>query len=343
MILRPKNNLFWVVVFALLAAAFFLKFYIPVLIENIYLSGKVGILNKILSSSETRPLGFYQGRLEEVFWGPFSVICFYSAFLLFSLRFLIDAKPKTFIISVFLFLLVAKFEILFYPPFGDTIGGPFTEASWLFRNNFDYLGLTRQESFIKGGPKIYIFSVYPAYLAILMKLFNGASVAWLIHHLIAFLCGAVAVTYFREILTKITDKKNALLTAVMLLSLPLFQSQVEAVNMEISMVAFSILAFYKLARKEFIWACVFSIIAAAIKGVAIITCGVVFVAGILSFLLGKEERFSLRPFIAAILSGLFVIGQWYGAFYVLNEKGQADMVGFMEGWYVIKSLKEFYI
>ena len=64
------------------------------------------------------------------------------------LVFLKNAKARAFGAMVFAYLVLTKIEVLFYPPYGDAIGGPFSEAIWLARHGFDYVELFHQDGYL---------------------------------------------------------------------------------------------------------------------------------------------------------------------------------------------------
>ena len=57
----------------------------------------------------------------------------------------------------FAYLLLAKFEVLVFPPYGDAIGGCFAEGIWLAKNSFNYLGLLKEDSYSLGGRRCICF------------------------------------------------------------------------------------------------------------------------------------------------------------------------------------------
>ena len=115
----------------LIASSLLIKIFSPRAVENLYHSGKVDILNEWTDARGAQSLDFYAGRMEEVLFGPLSMVFSGLAFLLFSLKFLQGVKKIWFFAAVFLYLIFIKFEILFSPPYGDSASGPWMEAVWL--------------------------------------------------------------------------------------------------------------------------------------------------------------------------------------------------------------------
>jgi len=233
-----------------------------------------------------------------------------------------------------------KFEILFFPPFGDSASGPFAEAIWLVKNSFNYVGLAKQPGFIDGGPKVYLFSIYPTFLALQMKLFSNAKIFLLINHIFLFIFGSITVSYFREILLRITTKEKALLTSVFLISLPVFQNQVETINMEMPLAMFSMLAVYYLSNKNLLMAGIMSILAAMAKGVGIFVCGTVAVISIILFIVDEKLRFKPKTALCGAITLIFLVVKYYAAFFILYDKGEVADVGAFQG---LKLINIFWI
>ncbi|MCK5215521.1 MAG: hypothetical protein KAR05_09235 [Candidatus Omnitrophica bacterium] len=302
------------------------------------------VLNALTKSQGEQPLNFYVWRLEEILFGPAKMVISGLIFTAFALLYLQKASILLYFLWVFAYLVVTRPEVLLYPPYGDAIGGPFAEAIWLFKNNFDYIGLSKQAIFIHGGPKVYLFSIYPAFIAVMLKLFRDPEVFLIINHLVVFSWGALLIAYFREILLKICSPKIALLMSMGILAMPLFQAQVEAINMEIPMVLFSILAVYQLTKKNIALAAIFSVVAAMVKGVAILICGTVTLIAVFLFFFGeKGERFNWRYVFWGVITLGFITGKWLLASHYLSCEGEVPWVGMFQGWPSIKSFKFAYL
>jgi len=325
----------------LMILSYCVKFSGHSFVELAYSKNNLAFMNTWLQSSSsqtTLSLEYYLGMMDERIFGPVSMVLSVMAFLIISLLFFTDAKSIIFGTAVFIFLLLTKFEILFFPPYGDAASGPFVEAIWLYRHSFDYLGLAGQPGFIFGGPKVYLISIYPTYLALSMKLIPNVKYFLLFNHVLTLIMGAVIVTIVRSLLLKIVSKRLAILGTFILLSLPLFHSQVEAINMEIPVLCFSLLSIYYLGNRKFTSAIMMAFFASLIKVYAVIFLVAISCISILLFFFGEEERLNAKMFglscIPAILAGLMM----FLDFISFNVDGDLPRVGLFEGWSKIKNL-----
>ena len=335
--LRTKI-IFWFTVIVLFLLFVLTRTLGPRIIDGLYQEGAIELLNRLSGVRDEQSLDYYLGRMEDVLLGPLGVTFGAMAFILFSLRYLSQASMRVFGLAVFVYLLITKWEVLFFPPYGDAIGGPFAEAIWLARNSFDYVGLSHQPGYIQGGPKVYLFSLYPTFLAVLIKLIPAVPVFLVVNHLIVFSLAAGTLALFRSLLLKIFDPVVALLTSILFLSLPLFQSQAEAINMEMFCVFFAILSVYHLANRQFHWAGLTAVVSAFIKDYGTISCVVVFLLS----LTARRTRHRNDPKNATILCwGLFALGgailKIYLSFLVTYFHTPANVTHFFSGW---KSLKQ---
>ena len=281
--------------------------------------------------------------MENMVFGPLHMLIAGLVFLGINWVYLKDVSLKKYFLAVFIFLCVTKFEILFWPPYGDSASGPCAEAIWLARHNFNYVSLAAQRSFLAGGPKVYLFSIYPAFLALLIKLIPNAKIFLLVNHLFVFAFSAGIVSFFRGIVQKILHKDFALISSLWLLFIPLFQSQVEQINMAVPMLFFAVLSAYYLVDKRVWIASLMAIVAALVKGVAIIICGSVFVVccGLCLFDSNIKRKWSV--FFAGFVSMVFVVLKYFAAFFVLNKDGKAEMVGWLMGWNSMRNTGIFYV
>ncbi len=311
--------------------------------EDQYYLERGDVLNILAGTQGSQSLEFYLGRIEERLWGPLGMLFSGIGFLLISWYYLKETDARRFFLAVFLYFLFTKFDILLYPIYGDSASGPFVEAVWLKANNFNYFRLAQQPVFVQGGPKCYLFSIYPTFQAILMTLIPHTKLFLLVNHLLTFALGAAIVAAFRDILLKIFSKNLALLVSLLLLSLPLFQSQVEQINMEIPLLFFSVLAVHCLVNKKMGLAALMSMMAVFAKGVGIIITISFFIVCLLLFFLDKEYRFKGKLLILGAVAIIYSAVQYYAAFFILNQKGQVDMVGLFEGWRWMKSWPLVYL
>ncbi len=331
-----RNWVAWMVILAFCSLAFrFLGSHFVYGLCNNY---TFSILNFLSGARGQHPPDFYLGRIQETIFGPLGVLTSGLAFLLFALQYLKESSWKRFALCVFIYLLFAKWEILFFPPYGDSVSGPFVEAMWLARNHFDYLRLSQETLFIRGGPKVYLISIYPTFIAVFMKLIPNTKVFLAINHLFIFAMSAIVFAIFREVVRRLYDAKMAILLTFFFLSLPLVQSQIEQLNMEIPILFFLMFVLYAVVKKDMVQAAVFSILAALVKVYALYAGFAVFLVGIYLYFADKDHRASKKVLFSSFVSLVFVGLGAYGLLYVLNPGGTVDKVGFFQG---VELMKKF--
>jgi len=338
-----RTKSFWTLIFILSILFFIIKFLGPHFVKNLYADESIELLNRLTGSISRQSLNYYIGEMEVRVYGPLSMLMAGMVFLLICLNFLNHVNTRKFGLAVFVFLLITKIEVLLFPPYGDAASGPFMEAVWLLKHSFDYKALAQQPAFVFGGPKVYLFSLYPSYQALLMKVFSNVKLFLVVNHLLVFIFSATAVALFREILLKIYNHKVSMLVTLLFLALPLFQSQSEILNMEMPLLLFVMLTIYYMVNKNILMASLCSILAAMIKGVAIYLCGCVFLVSLLLFIFDKDHRLRFLTLFWGLLAILFVSLKMYAVFYILNDRGRVAMVGALEGWFWMKKLEVFYI
>ncbi|OGX07265.1 MAG: hypothetical protein A2Z88_06235 [Omnitrophica WOR_2 bacterium GWA2_47_8] len=287
------------------------------------------------------PLNFYLGEAERLFFGPLGQIISGSLFLCFCLFYGKQLTPKVFGAAVFFYLLITKSEVLFFPPYGDAVGGPFLEAVWLSRHGFDYGGLFHQTGYALGGPKVYVFSIYPTFLALLLKLIPSAKLFLAVNHLVMFLIATLTVVYFRKILEYVFEIKTAFLGALVLLFYPLFQAQAEAINMEMPCLLFAVLSAYALIQNNVRRAGIFAILSVAIKGTGVYACAAVFLASWFKFFAGGKR---ITPELIWGNLSFFFAALIFGAkFWIQDQHVSGGMIHLFAGWPSLKAMFIFYL
>lgn len=339
--LKPK--IFWPVFIALVVLFYAVRLGSPHLVESWYSSGKLGLLNKITGAETLESLGYYYGACENALFGPLAILLSGSAFLLFGWVYLKRSGIFIFSLAVLGYFILTRWEVLFYPPYGDTASGPLSEGIWLLQNSFDFAALSRQPGIVEGGPKVYLFSIYPAFQALLMKFLPPAQAYVIVNHLLSFYLAAAVVAVFRKILLKIYNEEFALLLSVLLLALPLYQAQAEAINMEFPLVFFSILAVYYLIEKNVCAASIYANLAVMAKGIGIIASASVFAVAVFLFLFDKEHRFRFKTLFWGLFALVFMAMETYAAFFILNPEGNVPMVGWLRGWEEHRKLPVLYL
>lgn len=240
------------------------------------------------------------------FWALLKQVLSGVIFLITSNYFLVQARFAVFVLSVFGYLLITKWSVLFYPVYGDAASGPWIEALWLYKHNFDYVALNAQPGFTTGGPKAYLFSLYPGFIAVLMNVFHNVKTLLFVNHFISFILAAIIVGLFRELLLSIISRERALLIGLFFLFLPVSQSQIEILNMEIWVLFFMMLSAVYLVKKNVGRALLLASLAALVKVYAMsANLAVLVVSLIIGIFLEKQRR--LRILILGCVSFLFAI------------------------------------
>lgn len=332
-----KKIIFWIIFIIFGALYFCVKLQGGRLTQGLYAQGNFSLLNKIVQAQGMQPVDFYLGRMEEAVFGPLSLVISGLLFTAFSFFYLKDSSLKKFGLYVFLYLLIVKFEVLFFPPYGDAIGGPFAEAIWLKDHLFDYIGLYHQPGYALGGPKVYLFSLYPTFLAILLKIIPNTTIFLIANHLIVFVFAATIVALFRWMLLKTFKSETALLAAIFLISLPLFQSQVEAINMEMSGLFFSMIAVVYLIQKKFWQAVILSAVATLFKDTAVCLCAAVFVVALLVFFFDEEKKHQKGVLFFGILAIGLAFIRVLLKYFIHDQHVSAGMINILAGWPSLKT------
>lgn len=325
------------------AAYFVLKFAGGLWVAHFFAKGSFDLLNFLSANQSPQTLDFYQGRIQETLVGPATQTLSFGLLAFMLWRYFREVSFKVFGAIIFVFLLVTKFEVLLFPPYGDAIGGPFAEGLWLYAHNFDYAGLFRAPTFTDGGPRVYFFSLYPGFLALTLKLISSTKVFLAFHHILTFVLTAGIIAYLREYAKKFFESVLAFLMALVLLALPLFQSQAEAINMEIPVAFFMVACADALANKRWGWATIFAILSAAVKGLGIIACGCVVVVLSVYSWKAKNIRERLKLVALSLISAMMAVFIVGAKFIFRDAHVQQGMVRWDAGWPSLKNEFIFYL
>ncbi len=328
------------VIIVMLAIAFLaIKYFSPALTALLYDHSRFDILNILSRNSGELPLSAYLGDTVDITWGPLQQIFSGLAFVLFVFSFIPRANTFRFGLAVLGYLLLTKWEVLFFPLYGDAIGGPFAEAFWLAHNNFNYAELLRQPGYAEGGPRVYVFSAYPGFLALTLKIFPGRSFL-VFNHLLTFIMGAVIAAKTRAILRRIVPLDTATLAALALSFFALFQSQIEAVNMEIPCTLFITLCLHALTRRRMHRAAVYALLAMLAKGTGITAIAAYMITAFYLFFLRRESRFRPAPVFWSLALAGAALARVYSKFLF---KDQHVLVGMIKPLAGLPSLEYIYI
>jgi len=332
MLKNLSQVLFWSVFFICSVFYFYLKQNGSSLIELLYSNGQIEFLNQICQVNQKQSLPYYIDQAQVILLGPLQVLIAGLLFLSLCLKYLTHSNPFRFGLAVFIYLVITKYDALFFPPYGESITGPFSDAIWLVHHNLDYLGLLKQDTFATLGPQIYPTSIYPLFLATLMTILPTAKVFLVVIHLIVFSMTASIVSVFRNILLKRTDKTVAICGAILLISLPLLQSMSELINMEIPCLFFAIFSVNAIICRKFAQASIFSVLSLLVKAPGSIFCALVFICAVLLFFIEPHAKdrwqrlfWGSGAVFLAILKGII-------RSHIIGEQTINNTVGFLLGW-----------
>lgn len=343
--LQIKLSILWPWFLFLLGVSLFYlcKFYSPVYTQNLFQKQEFAFLNRIAQSEGTQSLDFYQGRVEEVIFGPLAQLLGGLLFAAFCFKISPSFGRKRFAWLIFIYLLITKFEVLFFPPYGDAVGGPFAEALWLKNNSFNFAGLLQQPNFMAGGPRVYGVCVYPAYLALCLKLIPWTTVFLVSQHVLVFALTAIMTMWLRDCFLKIFDDRIATLASLIFIFVPLIQSQSEAINMEIPSAFFMLWAVRSLLDHKNGLACFLAVFSALVKGTGVFVCLAV---GLMIFVnaIRSKGGVRIRYLIWSLLScagGLAIAGS---KFFIKGDTHVSQgLVAWGAGWPSLEKEFIFYL
>jgi len=331
--MNQQKNLhifFWSITGALIALVLVVQLKYSGYIDQLYETEEFSTLNQLAKVSTNQSLDYYIGRIDDEWVGPMSNVIFHGLLAGFCLLFLRQASSRIFFLSIFVFLIVTKFNVLFYPPYGDAIGGPFAEGWWLAQNNFNYPGLAEELPYQAGGPRVYFFSIYPTYLALLYKLISNIKTFLVINHMFVYAMAAGIIVCVRNLLKSQFSSAIAMLGSIIVLALPIFQSQTEAINMELPCLLFSVLAITYLVQRRIVLASLYAVISTLIKGHGLIPSATVIIMTLLLIIFNKNFRrwpvFLSLALVSAI--SLFKMGS---KFFLKDQHVSAGMVKLFAG------------
>lgn len=146
-------------------------------------------------------------------------------------------------------------EIIDSPPYYDFATGLFVEADFLARTNFDYTALFyEQDRWLLGGAGVYLTSVLPTFLAVLMKVLPTARDVLMAFHLFTFACASLTALVVYALVRRQTNRVGGILIAAGLLTLPIFSVQIDMLGMDLPMTACGVVAAWLAVNERYAWA-----------------------------------------------------------------------------------------
>jgi len=297
--------------------------------------GRLDILQSFIPGADApHDVLYYLGWAQEKILGPLSQIVIFAALVMIVLSFFESAGGWLFGLLVFGFFLISKGEAVMFPPYGDAIGGPLAEAWWLARHHFDYAGLIHQPDYAQGGPRVYVFSLYPTYAALWFSLVKDPRLYFAGMHLVVFGLFAAVTALLREVARKVLPDRYASLMAVLFLSLPLIQSQAEALNMEPPCLFFVMLSAFYISRRRVVAAALAAAGALSIKGTGIAACAAVGILTVALWIWGRKKQRSRDAGVLVLVAGLAGISclKLASKYFLGDAHVSAGMVGLFHGW-----------
>ncbi|HIG47453.1 MAG TPA: hypothetical protein EYQ20_13865 [candidate division Zixibacteria bacterium] len=240
----------------------------------------------------------------------------------------------------FLSLCIFRYEVLFFPPYWDSITGLFSEAVWLDDHRFDYYKLMYETpGYNLGGARDRLFSFYPTLQALLIRLIPDTSLLLLINHLLSFGYASVALLAFYHLLRYQFTKDISLLGCFLLLGFPLFITQADALYMEMPLLAFSLSALAcTIYRRPVLGACL-AMLAMYTKPTGIICVATLFVFNLIDLTVTRRQRRAACGILGICV--LLFIMQWflYQTFYQEIDDAFRFMRGALKGFF--QSMPDF--
>lgn len=224
-----------------------------------------------------------------------------------------------------------KWDVIDSPPYYDFATGLFVEATFLAESNFDYHSLVfEQERWLAGGPAVYITSILPTFLAVLMKTLPTPAAVFVTYHVFTFACTALVLVLMYGLLRDQTGRAGAMLTCLALVTVPIFSVQVDMLGMEMPLAVCGMACAGCLARRRFVWAATFGGLSLLAKNTGLVlTAGVVVFVVLVLFLgwRGLQPR-SKRWYWFGASAVFFVVG----VFMLIDELVLALPSSELESW-----------
>ena len=148
-----------------------------------------------------------------------------------------------FLISLAVLVLSGLPHPFTWPSYWDGTVGPMAQAVWLHQHNFDYHALVHEvPGYFWGGPRVYLWSVYPPFLALIMRLTGSPAVFFPVIHLLHYLMAAGCVVIATDLARRFAPRVPVWVAPVLMLSHPFFLTQAAAVNLEMPVLLCALLA-----------------------------------------------------------------------------------------------------
>ena len=233
-----------------------------------------------------------------------AAIAWFSAFLLLTL-----------VITVW------RWEIIDSPPYWDSAMGLFLEANFLAVTGFDYPQLWFEEPrFIEGGSAIYLTSVLPSFVAVLMTTLETPRAVFVVYHLFTFACASASTLLVVAICRPWAGLLGAMLIGAVVLTTPIFSAQIDMLGMDLPMLVLALLSAWCAVRRQYIWAAAAGFAAFATKMSGGLVLGALFVPLFCDLALRyrttsvrwRRRLWLLTSFGCLIVAGVMFADAWIG-------------------------------
>ncbi|MBX7073025.1 MAG: hypothetical protein K1X71_07735 [Pirellulales bacterium] len=176
-------------------------------------------------------------------------------------------------VSIFLAMVVWRWQTLTWPPFDDNAVGLWSEANWLAENQFNYLRLRYEVPHMleqPGSARSYMISVQPTLLALAIRLLPSVGAVVVAQHLLALFYTAMIALLVYALLCDLVDRLVAALAALVVVTCPLLAAQTDLGGMDLPMAAAALGAALCVKRGRPRWAIAWSAVAFLFKATAIV-------------------------------------------------------------------------
>jgi hypothetical protein len=245
---------------------------------------------------------------------------------------------KALVLFVFALLLIYRPQAIFYPPYWDAVLGFFHEAIWLSQNNFHYAGLAfEQDGYLAGGPRIYLLSIVPTFIALLMKALPDVRVVFVVLHLGNYLLAGGVIYLVTEIVRTRLHLCYALLAGLALLCQPMFVAQAYQLNAEILMSFLCLLALKRYLEQRHVEAGCWMVLAYFVKQPAVLFAFSMAGVFLVTQLRTRRQIFPfllyLFPFVLMMFADNVLAAKLHNP-RSIPELGGVDFRQYFELWYI---------
>jgi len=217
------------------------------------------------------------------------------------------------VVLVTLGITVWKWDVIDSPPYYDFATGLFVEANFLVESNFDYGALVDQPRWMSGGPAVYVVSIVPTILAVMMKVLPTAHSVLVAYHVGTFLCTAIVLVLMYVLLAPRVGRIGGVLAPLALFTAPVFSTQVDMLGMDLPLATCSLACLACFSRQRYLVGGLFCLLAVAIKATgavllvaAFATCVLILIFSYLAHR-GESRR---RYWAGAIILGVAATENW---------------------------------